>query len=99
MSSQKLVRIDARRFAVVDDELALVMDGSHSEAAPALIGFSFLTRDSGWRICRVSGADIGFAPMVDLAVARIVEDADEMHPTDPENVAKLAAAIKKAMPI
>jgi hypothetical protein len=99
MSSQKLVRIDARRFVVVDDELALVMDGSHSEAVPALIGFTFLTRMSGWRIVRASGADIGFAPMVDLAIARLVEDADEQHRGDPEAVAKLTAAIKKAMPI
>jgi hypothetical protein len=108
MSGQKLVRIDARRFAVVDHELALVMDGSHSEAAPALLGFAFLTRASGWRLVRASGADIGYAPLVDLALARIVEDADELSRAalanapaapDPERIAKLAEAIRKALPL
>jgi len=81
MTSQQLLRIDERRFVLVDHELALLLDGAQCAAKPILLGFSFRTASSGWRIVRASGADLGFAPTANLATVRLVEDADATpHP-------------------
>jgi len=78
MSSQRMRRLDDGNYALVDGELILVCTPATSCGNVGLIGSAFLTRSSGWRLLRRGLVDIGYSPLPELAIARLMEDAAEL---------------------
>ena len=88
MPSQKLHRLPGGLYALVDAGLVLLCTPATSCGNVELIGLAFKTRSSGWRLLRRGLVDIGFSPLPELAIQRLMADAEDL----PE-------AVKKAMPV